>query len=95
MIKRVGPEGSFITDIHTYDNFKKEFWLGDLMETISWDTYQSKEIRGMENLAREKAREIMAKPLEPVLDDDQIQEIDRIVAHADTHITYEGANPYL
>jgi len=95
VIKRVGPEGSFITDLHTYDNFKKEFWLSDLMETITWDNYKGKEIRGMENLAREKAREIMSKPLEPVLDDDQIKEIDRIVANADKHITYEGANPYL
>ena len=64
--------------MHTFDNFKKKFWLNDLTETINWENYQSNEIRGMENLAREKAREIMAQPLEPVLDDDQIKEIDRL-----------------
>ena len=88
------PEGNFIVDPHTMDSFRKEFWLSDLTETITWNAYQSKEVHGMENLAREKAREIMAKPLEPVLDDDQIKEIDRIVEHADKHITYEGVSPY-
>lgn len=94
VFRRVGPEGNFIADPHTMDNFRNEFWLSDLTETIPWNTYQNREVRGMENLAREKAREIMSQPLEPVLDDDQIKEIDRIVAYADAHITYEGAYPY-
>jgi len=86
VIKRVGAEGNFIADPHTADNFREEFWLSDLTECISFDTYSGKKVSGMEALAAEKAREIMSKPLEPVLDDKQIAEIDRIVAHAEQHL---------
>ena len=85
-IRRVGPGGNFIADPGTAEHFRREFWLSDLTECSGWEAYTGKSIRGMENLAAEKAREIMAAPLEPVLDDDQIAEIDRIVAHAKKHL---------
>ena len=86
VIKRVGPEGNFMSDPHTAENFRNEFWLSGLTECISWDTHSEKKISGMEALATERAREIMAQPLEPVLDDDQVAEIGRIVAHAEEHL---------
>jgi trimethylamine---corrinoid protein Co-methyltransferase len=82
-IRRVGPEGNFIADPHTATHFRDEFWLSELTECLNWESYSNKQVRGMENLTAEKAREIMDKPLEPVLDDQQIAEIDRIVAHAE------------
>ena len=83
VIQRVGPEGNFISDPHTAEHFRREFWFSELTECLNWDSYKSKQIRGMERLAAEKVRKILAKPLEPVLDDDQITEIDRIVEHAE------------
>ena len=86
----MGPEGNFIADPHTAKHFRDEFWLSDLTECLNWESYSNKQVRGMENLAAEKAREIMEKPLEPVLDDQQIAEIDRIVAHAEKALTQKS-----
>jgi len=82
LIEKVGPEGNFITEPHTADHFQEEFWLSDLTECLPWEAFSAKEGRGMEKAAEEKARSAMAGPLEPVLTDQQIAEIDRIVAHA-------------
>jgi len=40
----------------------------------------------MENLAAEKALEIIARPLESALDEHQVAEIDRIVELAEGHM---------
>jgi len=82
----VGPEGNFIGEPHTAANFRKEFWLSELTECLSWEVYKDRPTRGMERLAEEKVRAIIARPLEPVLDDNQITEIDRIVRHAEKAI---------
>ena len=80
LIGRVGPEGNYISEPHTADHFQREFWLSDLTECLTWESYNKKKIKGMERLAEEMVREIIARPLEPVLDHYQIAEIDRIVA---------------
>ena len=83
VIRRVGPGGTFIADPHTAGHFREEFWLSDLAECLSWESYRGERIRGMERRAAEKVREIMSQPLEPAINDDQVREIDRIVAHAE------------
>ena len=85
-IRRVGPEGNFIADPHTARHFRREFWLSELTECLNWETYSRKSIRGMERLAAEQVRQILDRPLEPVLDQQQIAEIDRIAAHAEKRI---------
>ena len=83
VIQRVGHEGNFIAEPHTAEHFQREFWLSDLTECLGWETWSAKKIKGMQNLARERALQILENPLEPVLDEHQIAEIDRIVAHAE------------
>jgi len=80
LIRQVGPEGNFVTTDFTADNYRNEFWLGGLTECLAWDAWSAKTVRGMAARAEEKARQIMARPLEPVLSREQITEIDRIVA---------------
>ena len=83
LIEKVGPEGNFIAEPHTAEHFQEEFWLSELTECLPWESFSSKHNRGMEKAAEEKAREALNRPLEPVLTDEQITEIDRIVAHAE------------
>lgn len=86
LISRVGPEGNYISDPHTADHFQREFWLSDLTECLTWESFSKKKIKGMERLAEEMVREIIARPLEPVLDQHQIAEIDRIVAACENEL---------
>jgi len=90
LIEKVGPEGNFIAEPHTAEHFQREFWLSGLTECLNWDTYSAKKIRGMERLAEERVREILSRTLEPVLDEHQIEEIDRIVAFAGKKIKEIG-----
>ena len=80
LIGQVGPEGNYISEPHTADHFQREFWLSDLTECLTWESYSRKKVKGMERLAEEMVREIIAGPLAPVLDQHQVAEIDRIVA---------------
>jgi len=86
LIEKVGPEGNFMAEEHTAEHFREEFWLSELTECDPWEAFSKKQVRGMEKLAEEKARAILAAPLEPVLSSEQIAEIDRIVAHAEKKI---------
>lgn len=90
LIEKVGPEGNFIAEPHTAEHFQREFWLSGLTECLNWDTYSAKKIRGMERLAEERVREILSRTLEPVLNEHQIAEIDRIVAFAGKKIKEIG-----
>lgn len=83
VIQSVGPGGNFIAQQHTAEHFRDEFWLSDLTQCVSWDSWTDHGRRSMEELAAEKAREIIKYPLEPVLDDHQVAAIDNIVAHAE------------
>ena len=89
-IRRVGPEGNFISDPHTAEHFRREFWLSELTECLNWESYSRKKVRGMEGLAAERVRQILERPLEPVLDEHQRAEIDRIVAHAEKTFKQTG-----
>ena len=82
VIKEVGPDGNFLTHPHTADEFRKEFWLPDLMERMPWDSWQSQEIKGLEARARERARQIIATHHPEPLSPEQVREIDAIVAAA-------------
>jgi len=86
LIERVGPEGNFIAEPHTAEHFRREFWLSELTECEAWEAYSAKKIKSMERLAEERVREILSHPLEPVLDEHQIAEIDRIVSYAEKKI---------
>ncbi len=82
LVERIGPEGNFIAEEHTAENFSREFWLSPLTECLSWESHGKKQVRGMEALAAETAREILARPLEPVLDDHQARAVDQVVEYA-------------
>jgi len=82
VIKEVGIGGNYLTHPHTAGNFRREFWLPELMERFPWETWNNQEIKGMEARARAKAQEILAEHHPAPLSDDQILEIDEIVEAA-------------
>jgi trimethylamine--corrinoid protein Co-methyltransferase len=82
VIKEVGIGGNYLSHPHTADNFRKEFWLSDLMERLPWDSWNRQEIRGFEAKARARARKILAEHHPEPLAHEQVTEIDRIVEAA-------------
>ena len=80
VIKEVGHGGNFITHMHTANNFRKEFDLpSDIVERLAWSSWESQEIKGIEEKAAEKAKKLMVDDKPGPLTEDQEKEIDDIV----------------
>lgn len=79
VIREVGIEGNYLAHPHTADYFKEEFFLSDLFECLPWDGYQRLTAKGMEAKALHKARDLWTRGPEPILESDQIREVDAIV----------------
>ena len=81
-IKQVAIGGSFLSELHTAENFRNELFLSELFETLSWESANSQEVKGMEVKALEKAREIQQEKPEPIIDTDKLKAIDDVVKQA-------------
>ena len=80
LIHAVGPGGNYLGETHTCEHFREELHLSPLFPVNSWDAAQRRpEELDQTRKARQMAADHWRPPCEPVLDDDQIRQIDRIV----------------
>lgn len=86
IIRKVGPGGNFLGENHTLDHYKDELWFPELSHRGPWDSWVKDGRRSPLDLAREKVNKILSKELSPVLSDNQIKEIDRLVVEAEKEI---------
>ena len=83
LIDSVGPGGTFIGEADTAERFRDELLLSPLFPTQAWESARAQpEMFDTARRAAEMARELWKPADTPVLDDDQIREIDAIVKHA-------------
>jgi trimethylamine--corrinoid protein Co-methyltransferase len=59
-IKETGPRGNFMGLRHTLDHIKKEHYLPRLFDRSTYDTWEERGAKDIREVAREKAREILA-----------------------------------
>jgi len=68
MIDRVGPRGNFLQEPHTYKHMK-DFWNPSLTDLRPYDVWKASGAETTEQVARRKAKEILAEhkpaPLDP------------------------------
>jgi trimethylamine:corrinoid methyltransferase-like protein len=67
---------------HTAANFRKEFWIPDLMERMPWGVWNEQNLKGLEAKARARAHEILANHHPQPLSVEQMGVIDEIVEEA-------------
>jgi len=68
VIRRVGPGGNFLTDVHTLTHFRREFFfppLGNRQSRKEWEQAGAKDTAAR---ARERAKEILARHRPPPID---------------------------
>jgi trimethylamine--corrinoid protein Co-methyltransferase len=82
VIKEVGIGGHYMGHLHTAEHFREETYLSDLYERLSWDNAWTQPVRGMEEKARVRARELMRQERAPVLGSEQARAIDEIIREA-------------
>ena len=83
LIKEVGPAGSFMATEHAARHYRQEMWFPQLWHRGPWDGWVQSGRRTPLDLARERVKEYLKDDLEPVLSDDRIKEVDRVVQEAE------------
>ena len=87
VVERVGVGGEYLTDVHTLQHFREEMHDSPLFQRAPWGHVHARDARGMQELARRRAREILdGDSWEPPLTQDQEREIDAIVDEAEREL---------
>jgi len=85
VIQKVGPGGTFLGEKHTLQHFR-ERWAPTIGDMDSFEAWEQKGSRRLDEIAHEKVKEILAthKP-EPIPEDAQ-KEISKILRRAETEL---------
>jgi trimethylamine--corrinoid protein Co-methyltransferase len=81
-IMRVGPGANYLIDEHTLKHFKTEYWTPKATNRYVRNAWKMKGAPDANEIARERARKILAEHKAEPLDPKLVEELDRIVASA-------------
>jgi len=84
-IKRVGPEGHYLTDKHTIAHFR-ETWQPLLSDARPYDAWLKGGGKSVVDVARDEVTKILKTHTPPQLDKDIREQLSRIVSKADMEL---------
>jgi trimethylamine--corrinoid protein Co-methyltransferase len=82
VIKKVGPNGTYIMEAHTLEHFRKEQYFSKIVDQEKRETWEKDGKRGILERARDEARKILSKHQEKELDPHLLKELDDYVQMA-------------
>lgn len=82
VVEQVGIGGSFMTEDHTLDNWRNQFWIPTLCDRQSWDSWMAAGGKSAFERAVEKQESILVEHEFEWLDEAVQNELDAIVAAA-------------
>jgi trimethylamine--corrinoid protein Co-methyltransferase len=82
VMKAVGPGGTFLSEDHTFENFRQELWTPKLLERRNWDLWETDGSRDIFNVAEEKVLEMLAEKPTALLSTEVEKQIDEVVKKA-------------
>jgi trimethylamine--corrinoid protein Co-methyltransferase len=82
LIKEIGHGGTFLDHPHTFDNFRSELWLPQLMEHRSWDNWETDGALDIRTVSLQKVVELLEAKPENQLSASVEAEIDKVVKEA-------------
>ncbi len=85
-IEQVGIGGGFLMEDHTYNNYKNEIWMPQLLSRKSWDPWLTSGKKDMLIRAMEEKERILREYKPNPMDEDIQKEIDNIVAAAEEEL---------
>ena len=85
IIDKVGPGGIYLGEKHTVQHFR-ERWMSRLSDISSYETWEKQGSRSIDEVAREKVREILATHKVAPLPEDVDKEIGRILKRAEAEL---------
>ena len=85
IIDKVGPGGIFLGEKHTAQHFR-ERWMSRLSDISSYETWEKRGSKAIDEIAREKVREILATHKVTPLPEDVEEEIGHILRRAESEL---------
>lgn len=82
LIDKIGHGGNFLSETHTLENFRDVMYFSEIFDRSAWDTAHNQSLKGFNEKAKEKARELWNKKPEIIVDDKKVKAIDAVVEHA-------------
>ena len=82
-IKQVGPRKNFMGLRHTLNHIKTEHYLPRLFDRTTYETWESRGAKDIREVAREKAREILATHKPEPLPKEVQEELKAIIREAE------------
>ena len=81
-MKAVGPGGTFLSQDHTFQHFRRELWMPGLLERRNWDLWEKDGAQDIFKVAEIKTLEMLATDPEPLLAAEVQNQIDEVVREA-------------
>jgi len=88
LIKKMGPKGSYITEMHTLKHMRKNY-IPELSNRMAWDNWQKEGGTSMAQRANEKARSLLEKEHPEYVDEKLKAELLDYVKHTETRSASE------
>jgi trimethylamine--corrinoid protein Co-methyltransferase len=89
VIREVGHGGSFLGQKHTFNNFRKELWMPELLERRNWESWERDGSRDIHEVARERVLKMLEAESPRLLSLEAEAEIDTIVK--DAHLSLNSS----
>jgi trimethylamine--corrinoid protein Co-methyltransferase len=82
-IARVGPGQDFLMDEHTLAHFRDEYYLSSLANRLNAPTWETAGGADVVERAHQMVTDLLARPAEPFLSDEQSREVKQLLAQAE------------
>ncbi len=79
VMKAVGPGGMFLSQDHTFENFRRELWTPKLLERRNWDLWETDGSQDIFKVAEKKVLEMLAEKPAALLSTAAENQIDEVV----------------
>ncbi|UCE16743.1 MAG: trimethylamine methyltransferase family protein [Candidatus Bathyarchaeota archaeon] len=87
IIHKVGPGGEYVSQKHTLEHFRKEYFYPELADTRNYAAWKKAGAKTLGEKAREKAKEILKEHCPTPLDKDVQKEISNIIEKAEKELS--------
>jgi len=83
IIDQVGPGGQFLSEDHTFEHYRTEFWLPKLLDRSNYETWAEAGKKTLNDRLQEKMNHILETHHAAPIDPNVMKEMKRIIERAD------------
>jgi trimethylamine--corrinoid protein Co-methyltransferase len=87
LIDKIGPSGNYLEDEHTLKYFKKDGWYPRFLNRRDYEVLKNEKNSSVKEKLTARAQEILEEKTSPLISDDELKEIDKIIKNREKNIS--------